>query len=62
MKSAKRILHAVFGGCPNRKICSFYLSESETCIHGPYQYCGKHRSLVEQKSKVDMNVIKSASN
>ena len=55
MKSVERMLRGVFGGCPERKVCSLYHIESKTCIYGPYQYCGKYRSISEQKSKLDMS-------
>ena len=40
----------VFGGCPKRKNCSLYQNEAKTCNDGPYQYCGKYRSIVETKN------------
>jgi hypothetical protein len=45
------MLSLVFGGCPKRKDCSFYQTDSITCISGPYLYCGKYREIVEPKSK-----------
>ena len=54
VKSVKLMSRRVFGGCPERKVCSFYQTESTTCIYGPYRYCGKYRSIVEPKSKEKM--------
>ena len=54
LKPGERMVRRVFGGCPKRKVCSFYQIESKTCIYGPYRYCGKYRSIIEQKINVDM--------
>ena len=51
LKSVKQMLSLVFGGCPKRKDCSFYQTDSITCISGPYLYCGKYREIVETQSK-----------
>jgi hypothetical protein len=47
LKSVLKIGHTIFGGCPKRKVCSFREINSETCIYGPYKYCGKYRSITE---------------
>jgi hypothetical protein len=39
--------HAFFGGCPKRKNCNFREINSETCIYGPYKYCGKYRAIAQ---------------
>ena len=54
LKSVKQMLTRVFGGCPMRKGCSFYQTESVTCISGPYLYCGKYREIVEPKRKKEI--------
>jgi len=54
VKSIKLMSRRVFGGCPERKVCSFYQNESTTCIYGPYRYCGKYRSIAEPKSNEKM--------
>jgi hypothetical protein len=54
LKSAKQMARRVFGGCPERKVCTFYQNEGTTCIYGPYRYCGKYRSIVEPKNKEQM--------
>jgi hypothetical protein len=54
LKYTKQMLNLVFGGCPKRKVCGFFQTESKTCVFGPYRYCGKYRSIVEPKSKMKM--------
>ena len=54
LKSVKQILYHNLGGCPKRKVCGFYQTQSKTCVNGPYRYCGKYRSMVE-KSEIHMN-------
>ena len=58
LRSVERMLWRAFGGCPKRKMCSFYQIESKTCIHGPYLYCGRYRSTVNQKNKTDITTNK----
>jgi hypothetical protein len=38
-------------GCPKYDDCNIHQPEAETCIYGPYKYCGKYRSLIEQKNR-----------
>jgi hypothetical protein len=54
LNSVRQMLTQVFGGCPKRKVCSFYQTESITCISGPYLYCGKYRAIIEPKSKKEI--------
>jgi hypothetical protein len=49
------MLRHVFGGCPKRNVCSFHQAKGKTCFYGPYRYCGKYRSMVEPKSKEELN-------
>jgi hypothetical protein len=59
MNVVEEKLHHVLGGCPKRKVCNLYQVKAKTCIWGPYQYCGKYRSIIEKKKpKAILNVAK----
>lgn len=45
MRTVREILRHALGGCPRRNVCSFQDAKNETCVYGPYHYCGKYRSL-----------------
>jgi hypothetical protein len=47
------MLNLVFGSCPKRKVCGYFQTESKTCVFGPYHYCGRYRSIVQPKNKID---------
>jgi hypothetical protein len=51
VKSIEKVLLYTRGGCPKRKVCSFHRAENQTCLHGPYAYCGKYRSIVDLERK-----------
>jgi hypothetical protein len=51
MNSIEKILRHTHGGCPKRNICSFHRAENQTCLNGPYTYCGKYRSIVNPERK-----------
>jgi len=54
LKSDKQKVFHCFGGCPKRKVCTIYKADIKTCIYGPYEYCGRYRSIVEPKSRRDI--------
>jgi hypothetical protein len=49
MRTFKERLRHVFGSCPKRNTCNLHQNKSETCIYGPYQYCGKYRATTKSK-------------
>jgi hypothetical protein len=51
---SKNMLNRVFKGCPKRNICGLRGSESQTCLCGPYTYCGKYRSIVQIKKETKL--------
>jgi hypothetical protein len=51
MNSVKTILRRTFGGCSKSKTCNYYNTESETCLYGPYTYCGKYRTTIKSRNK-----------
>jgi len=51
VKIRKEFFRNFRGGCPKRNICSLDRSEGKTCIYGPYEYCGKYRSIVKLKKQ-----------
>jgi hypothetical protein len=53
LTSTKQMLNLVFGSCPKRKVCGYFQTESKTCVFGPFHYCGRYRSIVQPKNKID---------
>jgi hypothetical protein len=55
VKTIEELLLHISGGCPKRKICGSDQTKNKTCIHGPYTYCGKYRSIIEENKKEPYN-------
>jgi hypothetical protein len=36
--------------CPKKDKCNLYKKTHVTCVHGPYSYCGKYRTLIKPVS------------
>jgi len=51
MKAIERVLFYTRGGCPKRKVCKFHRVENQTCLYGPFAYCGRYRSIVDPERK-----------
>jgi len=60
VKIFKENMRHFFGGCPKRNVCSFRQSEGKTCIYGPYQYCGKYRSVIKTKKPHSITTLRAA--
>jgi hypothetical protein len=54
LKSIEKLLLFASGGCPKRKVCGSNQAKNKTCVYGPYEYCGKYRSIIEEKKKTSL--------
>jgi hypothetical protein len=56
VKSIEELLLLASGGCPKRKVCGSNQVKNKTCVYGPYTYCGKYRSIIEEKKKTNLAI------